>query len=96
MKMNISTREAYMIATALYREVKHQQSLPIEKQEWIMTEDMKALLQGSFSPYLSILAAIDRGAGRAPIDLNDADRGTPKVLGRRSRPRDRGAIGQRH
>jgi hypothetical protein len=90
MKMTITSREAYMIATALYREVKHQQSLPSEQQEWTMTEDMKTLLQRNFSPYTNLLAAIDRAAGRAPIDLAEPKRCAAQVPPRRQGARTRG------
>ncbi len=70
MKIDVTTREAYVIAAALYREVKRQECLPAEQQNWVDVEDMKDVLRRHLASFAGILTAIDSGAGAIPISWN--------------------------
>ena len=69
MKLELNSRESYVIAAALYREIKRQTSLSDEQQEWADLEDMKELLERHFLNMAALLATMDRAAGHVPVDL---------------------------
>ena len=69
MKLELNSRESYVVAAALYREIKRQTALSDEQQQWADLEDMKDLLERHFLNMAALLATMDRAAGRVPVDL---------------------------
>jgi hypothetical protein len=59
-------RESYIIAQALYEFIRFEQSKPIEKRRSADEQDAKAILHARFDNELAILMESDEAAGRKP------------------------------
>jgi hypothetical protein len=65
---NVTERESYIIAQALYEFVRGEQSKPIDKRRMRDVQDAKALLHARFDNELAILVKSDEAAGLEPAD----------------------------
>ena len=65
---NVTERESYIIAQALYEFVRGEQSKPIDKRRMSDVQDAKALLHARFDNELAILVKSDEAAGLEPAD----------------------------
>jgi hypothetical protein len=66
---NVTGRDSYIIAQALYWFVREQQKLPDEQFEWSNTEDAKLLLLTRFPGAEQFFVEADQSAGRKPANL---------------------------
>jgi hypothetical protein len=65
---NITERESYIIAQALYEFIRLEQSKPINERRLSDARDAKAILHARFDNELALLAQSDEAAGREPPD----------------------------
>ena len=65
---NVTQREAYIIAQALYEFIRLEQSKPINERRLSDARDAKAILHARFDNELALLAQSDEAAGREPPD----------------------------
>ena len=65
---DVTERESYIIAQALYEFVRSEQSKPIEERRMSDEQDTKAILHARFDNELAILVKSDKAAGREPPD----------------------------
>jgi len=79
---DITGRDGYIIAQALYWFIREQQNLPDGQFEWSNTEDAKLLLLTRFRGADQFFAETDHRAGRKPanLELEKYDEMTPAVL----------------
>jgi hypothetical protein len=63
---DVTERESYIIAQALYEFVRSEQSKLIEERRMSDEQDAKALLHARFDNELAILVKSDEAAGREP------------------------------
>ncbi len=65
---DVTEREVYIIAQALYEFVRCEQAKPIDERRISDVEDAKAILHSRFDNELAILMKSDEAAGRQPPD----------------------------
>ena len=66
---NMTERESYIIAQALYEFIRLEQSKPItERRRLSDARDAKAILHARFDNELALLAQSDEATGREPPD----------------------------
>lgn len=65
---DVTSRESYIIAQALYEFVRCEQAKSINERRILDVEDAKAILHGRFDNELAILVKSDEAAGREPPD----------------------------
>jgi hypothetical protein len=65
---DVTERESYIIARALYEFVHGEQSKPIDERRMSGEQDAKAILHARFDNELAILVKSDEAAGREPPD----------------------------
>jgi hypothetical protein len=65
---DITERESYIIAQALYEFIRLEQSKPIDERRLSDEQDAKAILHARFDNELAILAQSDETAGRESPD----------------------------
>ena len=65
---NMTERESYIIAQALYEFIRLEQSKPINERRLSDARDAKAILHARFDNELALLARSDEAAGREPSD----------------------------
>jgi hypothetical protein len=65
---DMTERESYIIAQALYEFIRFEQSKPIDERRSADEQDAKAILHARFDNELVILAQSDEAAGREPPD----------------------------
>jgi hypothetical protein len=63
---DVTERESYIIAQALYEFVRSEQSKSIEERRMSDEQDAKAILHARFDNELAILVKSDEAAGREP------------------------------
>lgn len=68
---DITGRDDFIIAGALYEYIRHQQSLPKERQQWSNEQDAKAILMGRYGDAWKKLVENDKLKGITPPDLTD-------------------------
>ena len=61
---NMTERESYIIAQALYEFIRLEQSKPINERRLSDARDAKAILHARFDNELALLAQSDEAAGR--------------------------------
>ena len=65
---NVTERESYIIAQALYEFIRLEQSKPREMRRWSDEDEAKAILHARFDNELAMLVKSDEAAGRKPPD----------------------------
>jgi hypothetical protein len=65
---DVTGRDAYVIAQALYEFLRREQSKPLEERRARDEQDAKAILHARFDSELEILVQTDEAAGRKPPD----------------------------
>jgi hypothetical protein len=68
---DITGRDSYIMARALYWAIAYSQSLPEDQRERSDEQDMKAILLGRFGNAYESFIAIDKALGRTPPELFD-------------------------
>lgn len=71
---NITGRDAYIMAQALYQACKYQEDLKRSGSthyEWSNHQDMKAILNGIFPSWAELFVLQEKMVGTDPADLND-------------------------
>ena len=63
---DVTERESYIIAKALYEFIRLEQSKPINERRLSDARDAKAILHARFDNELALLAQSDEAAGREP------------------------------
>lgn len=71
---DMTERESYIIAKALYEFIRLEQSKPIDGRRLSDEQDAKAILHARFDNELAILAQSDEAAGREPPDARGSRR----------------------
>ena len=64
----VTGRDGYVIARALYEFIRLEQSKPIAERHGSDEQDAKAILHARFDNELEILVRSDEAAGRKPAD----------------------------
>jgi hypothetical protein len=64
----VTGRDGYIIARALYEFIRLQESKPIAERQGSDEQDAKAILHARFDNELEILVQSDEAAGRKPPD----------------------------
>ena len=65
---NVTERESYVIAQALYEFIRLEQSKPREMRRWLDEDEAKAILHARFDNELAMLVQADEAAGCHPPD----------------------------
>jgi len=65
---NVTQREAYIIAQALYEFIRFEQSKPSDLRRWSDEQHAIAILHARFDNELATLVQSDEAAGRQPPD----------------------------
>jgi len=71
---NMTDRESYIIAKALYEFIRLEQWKPINERRLSDERDAKAILHARFDNELALLAQSDEAAGREPPDCEGSRR----------------------
>ena len=65
---NVTERESYIIAQALYEFIRLEQSKPLDKRRQSDVQDAKTLMHARFDNELAMLVQSDEAPGREPPD----------------------------
>ena len=65
---NVTERESYVIAQALYEFIRLEQLKPVDKRRQSDVQDAKALMHARFDNELAMLVQADEAAGCHPPD----------------------------